>query len=162
MRVPGSNLLNKALRTIAPQQVQWYRSAYRVLNSVGQDITYYNSPVTVKGSFQPVPWKLYQILGLDLQKEYYRLYAPANMIDIERNTSADMVGFQGQMYLCESATEWFGMDGWVEMLLILTSLPPPFLLGPIWGFGDYTNGTRPADTYYNFDNAPLVPDGSGP
>jgi len=159
--VPGSNLLKRALRTIANQQVEWYRASFRTLNAVGQDVPVYASPITVKCSFQPVPWKLYQLLGLDLQKEYYRLYVPSNVIDIARNVSADMIGFQNNMYLCESATEWFGMDGWVEMLLVYVSLPPAFLLNPIFGFGT-DGGVAPDSTYFNFDNAPFWPDGAGP
>jgi hypothetical protein len=154
MLVPGSNLLIQAFAMIAQTVIKWYPAAGRYLNSVGQDVTYYLDPVTIKCSFQPVPRNLYQTLGLDLQKQYFKVFAPFNLDDVARDVSSDQVVFRNQVFQCLSAQEWFNIDGWVEMLVVLTNNDPIAINSwPIFGF-DLT-------AFQNFDNGPF-PDEFGP
>lgn len=146
MRVPGSNLLRQAQRMLHFQHVEWYRAAGRTINSVGQNVTSYLNPQRLKGSWQAVPRSLYLTYGLDLQKEYYTFYASANILDVARDISADQLIFNGNTYQVESANDWFAMDGWVGVLVVLTNLPIPVNSGPIFSF----------DQAYNFDNAPFA------
>lgn len=115
MSVPGSDILNDALSVIASEAVTYYRYAGRSLNNVGQDITVYDDPITIYGSFQPIQRNLYQQLGLDLQKSYFNFYTSTDMIDVSRDVSGDQIEFQGKRYQCESLTEWYGIDGWVAI-----------------------------------------------
>ena len=117
--IPGANILNMALSVIARQTISYYMSTGRVLNDVGQYVTSYSAGVFIVGSFQPVPKELYTKWGLDLQKTYYVFYTSNNLVDIGRDVSGDQIAFNGQRFQCESADNWYEMDGWKRMLCVL-------------------------------------------
>ena len=143
--IPGQNLLNMAFRLISPQTVIYYHDAGRILNVSGQDVTQYGPGIPMWGSFQPVPRKLYQVYGLDLQKEYYTFYTSNNILDVERDLSGDQIAYNGQRYQCESDNDWFTMDGWKGVLCIRLGLDTA--VNTIWGFG-----TKPSNGNQNFNN----------
>lgn len=118
MRVPGSNLLNMALRVIARQTVSYFVFTGRVLNSYGQDIPTYADPIQITGSFQAVPRQLYEKYGLDLQKTYYTFYSSTNIIDVGRDTAGDQLSFNNQRFQVESGNDWFATDGWKGVLCV--------------------------------------------
>lgn len=131
--IPGANLLNMAFRVIAKQTVLYYQYQARAQNNIGQDITLYSPAQTIKGSFQPVPRKLYEAYGLDLQKSYFTFYAPKNILDVKRDVSGDQISFQNNRYQCESNNDWFGMDGWVGVLCVYVK--EEIIDQKIFGFG---------------------------
>lgn len=116
--IPGSNLLNAALRTIAQQSVSYERYLTRVTNEVGQLVSTYDTPVTLKGSFQAVSRDLYEEYGLDLSKYYARFFVSKNALPVERNSSGDQVTYDNKLFKVESETDWYAVDGWVELLLV--------------------------------------------
>ncbi len=118
MAIPGINLLNMALTIIAKQTVSYYQFISRSLNSVGQDIAVYASPINLVGSWQPVPRHLYEIYGLDLQKDYFTFYSSNNILDIQRDISGDQLVFMGKRYQVESSNDWYQLDGWKGMLCV--------------------------------------------
>ena len=118
MPIPGQNLLNMALTIIAKQTLSYYQFVSRGLNAVGQDITVYASPINLVGSWQPVPRNLYEVYGLDLQKDYFTFYSSNNILDIQRDISGDQVVFMGKRYQVESSNDWYQLDGWKGMLCV--------------------------------------------
>jgi hypothetical protein len=118
MNIPGSDLLNAALGLIASQEVGYYKYVSRSLNSVGQYVSVFEPLDNIRGSFQPVPKNLYQILGLDLQKAYYNFYVSKNLLDLSRNITADQLSFNGKRFTVESATDWYVIDGWKALLCV--------------------------------------------
>jgi hypothetical protein len=116
--IPGSNLLNMALTIIAKQTIQYYKFLSRSENSIGQDVTVYDTAVNIVGSWQPVPRNLYQVYGLDLQKDYFTFYTSNDLLDISRDVSGDQVAFNGVRYQCESNTDWYQLDGWKGILCV--------------------------------------------
>jgi hypothetical protein len=145
MPIPGQNLLNMALTVIAKQPLTYYQFAGRIQNDIGQDITTYNPPRLIYGSWQPVPRKLYEQYGLDWNRDYFILYTSNNTIDVGRDVSGDQVAFDGQRYQCESNTEWFRLDGWNGILCV--HIGDDTEDSKIWGFG-----STPANSYVNFGN----------
>ena len=143
MSIPGQNLLNMALRIIARQGITYYHDLGRTQNAVGQDITQYDEGRWMVGSWQPVPRQLYQVYGLDLQKDYFTFYTSNNILDITRDVSGDQLAFNGQRYQCESNNEWYAMDGWVGVLCV--HIGADNADRKIWGFG-----SNPPNTYTNF------------
>lgn len=143
--IPGSNILKIALTVIAKQTIRYYQFAGRSLNSVGQDVTTYNLPINIVGSWQPVPRALYQQYGLDLQKDYFVFYSLNNVLDVGRNVSGDQISFNGQRYQCESNTDWFQLDGWKGIICVHIGLDEADQV--VWGFG-----STPPNTYVNFGN----------
>lgn len=120
--IPGINLLNMALSIIGTQTVSYYKANGRTLGVQKQYITTYDDPLTLEGSFQPVTRNIQQIYGLDLNKTYVILYVSQELIDVQRDVSSDKVIFGSQTYICVQADgPWFKIDGWVGMLMVLTS-----------------------------------------
>jgi hypothetical protein len=118
MAIPGQNILNMALTLIARQTISYYKDAGRQPNVVGQYVTYYFPPVAIVGSFQPVPRRLYEQYGLDLQKNYFTFYTSNNLEDISRDVSGDQIVFNNRRYQCESNNDWFALDGWKGVLCV--------------------------------------------
>jgi hypothetical protein len=148
--IPGMNLLDMALTLIAHQSITYYEFAGRTQNSVGQDVTTYDLPKTIVGSFQPIPRNLYQQYGLDFQKDYYTFYTSNDVIDVGRDVSGDQIAFNGERFQCESDVAWFQMDGWVGVICV--HIGPDIADPVIWGFNSGSFGNR-VNTYLNFGNS---------
>lgn len=116
--IPGQNLLNMCLTLIAKQVITYYQFESRAPNAVGQDITTYLSPVSIVGSFQAVPRKLYREYGLDLQKDFSTFYTSNNLLDITRDVSGDQIVYNGRRYQVESDNDWYAQDGWKGVLCV--------------------------------------------
>ena len=112
------NLLNAAMGLIPPVQLTWRKSAGRTQNALGQWVTSYATPVQIKGSFQPLEKAKYELLGLDLNKQYYTLYASEALIAVERGTSGDVIDYQGKRYQIEDAVDWADYNGWKGVLCV--------------------------------------------
>jgi hypothetical protein len=100
------------------QAIQYYQYLSRSLNAIGQDITVYATAQEIRGSWQPVPRKLYFTYGLDLQKDYFTFYAPYDVLDVTRNVSGDQLVFKGKRFQVESNNDWFQIDGWKGILCV--------------------------------------------
>lgn len=116
MQIPGSNILNTALRAIARQTFQYYTYASRTLQSNGQYLTNYNPPVTCTGSVQPFPRDKYEAFGLDFEKRYFNFFISRNALDLTRNVTSDQIVFACKTYQVISKTPWYAIDGWDEIL----------------------------------------------
>jgi hypothetical protein len=110
--IPGSNLLNKALGVIGRTAVQWYSSTGRTVNGIGLQVTTFAAPITVYGSFQPVPRSAFLQLGLDFAKEYVTFYTTQAATDIERDKAPDEFVLNTHRYRCLTKTDWKQIDGW--------------------------------------------------
>lgn len=117
MNIPGSNLLNTALRLIQYQSVEYYRYLGRVQNDIGQYINTYDLPISVKGSFQAVPRNLYAQYELDLSKDYATFYTSDNILSLDRDRTGDYILYASKRWKCESPNDWRAMDGWRGILL---------------------------------------------
>lgn len=118
MMVPGSNLLNMAMRVIAKQHFEYYRFQSRTPNSIGLDVPSYYPAQCLSGSAQPVPREMMEQMGLDMQRTYFNFYVSAPIIDIERDVSGDQIMFNGQTFQCLSVTPWGAIDGWNAVLAV--------------------------------------------
>lgn len=127
--IPGSNLLNMALRVIASQSLQYYAYKSRTENEIGFLETTYEDPVTVLGSFQAVPRNVYSFMGLDFSKQYWMFYASENIQTLNRGRSGDRLTFDNKTFEVISETAWHSIDGWNGIMCVLldneTILPTP-------------------------------------
>jgi hypothetical protein len=151
MGVPGSNILDQALTVISAQTIIYYAFVGNTINSVGQDVTQYAAPVTLLGSFQPVPRSLYQQYGLDFTKDYYTFYTSNDVLDVNRDSSGDQIVFEGQRYQVESNNDWFAIDGWKGCLVIRIGLDSGNVA--VWGF----NQVPSVNDYVNFGYGNFLP-----
>lgn len=137
MRVPGANVLNTAFSILSKSQLLYYAYVGRILNAVGQYVTQYADATVILGSFQPVPRSKYTYLGLDLQKSYFYLYISKAILDLNRDISADQLGFQGERYQIQSNVKWLGIDGWLEILCV--AIGTDLAQSNIFGFNQPSN-----------------------
>ena len=105
----------------------------------------------MKGSFQPVPRRVYEAYGLDLQKQYFTFYVPSNVFDISRDRSGDQITFRGFRYQCESNNDWFAEDGWKGVLCVM--IGPDDSYQPAFGF----NTIPLKNPYNNFGFGNFIP-----
>lgn len=112
------NLLQLALGVVGAQPVQWRRNTGRTTNAAGYQEPAYADPAPITGNVQPVPQKMFQLLGLDLNKEYVTLYTPASVVAVGRDGSGDKVVHDGKTYLCESSTPWAAQAGWSAVVAV--------------------------------------------
>lgn len=116
--IPGVNILNMALSLIQPVTVQYLPFLDRTSNEIGLEVSTYDTPMPLKGSFQPVPLRLFQQYGLDLNKIYYNFYAPANMLELNRLKSGDKLQFNGMEYEVIESGKWYQFDGWNGIMCV--------------------------------------------
>lgn len=128
--IPGSNLLNLAMTVQGLQQVLYYRFISRTTNEIGLDESDYDSPIIVTGSLQPVPRDRYEQLGLDFNRNYFTFYASKNIQDLKRDVSGDKISFNGKVFECISANDWYAIDGWLSITMVET-------LSPVERAGDF-------------------------
>lgn len=119
MFVPGSNLLNMALRHIKPQSpTMWRKFLSKTKNAQGIDVPTYAAAVEIVASVQAVQRTLYNQLGLDRQKKYVTIYTTTPLTDVERDGMGDMIEYGGVTYLVQSLTKWADQDGWSQGICI--------------------------------------------
>lgn len=118
MATPGSNLLRQALRVIKPTGVLHFKFKGRKLNEARQYIDEYEKPVPLRASVQAINRSKYQLLGLDFQKNYIKLWASALLIDLARDYSGDYFTYGGRKYKLIDQTNWKLQDGWCSALAI--------------------------------------------
>lgn len=109
---PGSNLLDDAFEAIDSIEIQYLKWGSRTKNGVGQWASIFEAAKPVEASVQAVSRDKYVQLGLDLQKEYYNVFASLEATDINRDQAGDRFVFpNGRTYQVESSNDWFGIDG---------------------------------------------------
>ena len=120
MLVPGSNLLALAMGPIARQTLQWRAFISRAVNTAGDWESTFADPVDITGSFQAVNRATYQLLGLNLQKDYANFYTQADVNTLDRDREGDMLVFPvtGEKWQAESDQDWRGVDGWRKILCV--------------------------------------------
>jgi hypothetical protein len=118
MKVPGQNLLNMALSVIGKQTFSYNAYTGRVIGANGMLIAAYAASVTVQGSVQPVPRRLFEQMGLDLQSNYSFFFVPQAVFDVGRDSSGDQFIYNNQTWQLLSRTPWSAVDGWDSVLCI--------------------------------------------
>lgn len=118
MSIPGSNLLRQAMKVIKPSVVKYLRFNGRILDARRQYIDSYEPEVDLVASVQAIQRSAYKDLGLDFQKNYIKIWAAADLIDIARDNSGDIFKWGGRKYKLIDNTNWMLMDGWASALAI--------------------------------------------
>lgn len=116
--IPGSNLLGMALSVIQPQSLQLRAFVSRVENAAGDTIPTFAAPVCIQGSMQPVDKKLYQMLGLDLIKNYSTLWVFGTVQPVARDRDGDIILWNGKTWQCESDRDWSGVGEYRKVLCV--------------------------------------------
>lgn len=116
-----------ALGIIGTTAIRLYRFVDRNTNAIGNLVSLYDYPVDCRTSVQAVPRTLMHQLGLDMQKSYITVYAIDDVNDIERDTSGDVIYWNGKYWQSESNTDWHAIDGWQGTLFVEVGDSTPVL-----------------------------------
>lgn len=122
--IPGSNLYRSAVRLIKQTTVQYMKFNNRTLNAARQFVSGYDTAFDLQCSLQAVQRSSYQNLGLDFQKNYVKVYAAQDMIDLKRDSSGDRFIYAGLLYQLEDQKTWYLVDGWVSCLAVEVGVAP--------------------------------------
>lgn len=114
--IPGSNLLQMALSAIASQAVTYLRFESMTTRADGVDVPTFEAPVTLYGSWQPVPAERLVARGLDPAREHAAFFVSTYLQEPTRDRSADRCEYGGFVWEARDAQNWFVQDGWLEML----------------------------------------------
>lgn len=112
------NLLNAALRIIPKQQIIWRKFAGFEVDEQGLKINRYAEGVELTGSVQAVDRSLYEQLGLDQEKEYLTVYAPADIKGVSAQNAPDIIEFGGVAYKVVRNYPWHFYNGWAGVVVI--------------------------------------------
>lgn len=110
--IPGANLFNLATNLITPTRVSFRRFAGREKNEVLQWVSRFEDPRWIVASVQAVKRNAYKNLGLDFQKNYTKIWAPENIINVDRDHAGDEFAWNGYVHQIEENTRWYFIDGW--------------------------------------------------
>lgn len=112
------NLLNAALRIIPKQQIIWRKFAGFEVDEQGLKINRYAEGVELTGSVQAVDRNIYDQLGLDQEKEYLTVYAPADIKGVSGQNAPDIIEFGGAAYKVVRNYPWYFYNGWAGVVVI--------------------------------------------
>lgn len=90
----------------------------RTLDKMRNYVTTYEEPITLLASVQAVLRNQYVELGLELQKNYVKIWVDKDIVDLDRDASGDYFVFGGKTYKMEDETTWFDQDGWTSCLAV--------------------------------------------
>ena len=118
MTTPGSNIFKRASKLIKLQTIQYYAATGRTPNAARQWVPAFAAAAPLRASVQMVPRSSYADLGLDFNKVYVNIFAAANLVDLQRDTSGDRFIWAGDLYQMQNENSWFVQDGWASALAV--------------------------------------------
>jgi hypothetical protein len=116
--IPGSNLFRQATRLITPVLVPYYMFQGRALNDNRQWVSTFEPPVDVLMSVQAVQRITYVQYGLDLKRNYIKIYTDSDIVALDRNSSGDRLIWNNDWFQLEDENTWYLMDGWASALAV--------------------------------------------
>lgn len=106
------NLLAQALTLIPQQEAQYYAFSGRTADDLGILTSTYDYPVSITASIQPVNRSVYELNGLDFNKEYITIFSSTPFLDVGRDVSSDKVVYNGKTYQLMNSMDWNSYDNW--------------------------------------------------
>lgn len=113
-----TNLLQKALKLIPPENYQYEKFLGEQVNAMGIKIPTYAEPVTISGSVQSPENSLYEQMGLSLGKNYKIFYGSIDIKGNEVQSQPDRFIYDGKTFETVKNANWFNYDGWCGVLAV--------------------------------------------
>ena len=98
------------------QQFEFYQFQGSTLDDLGRDIPQYLDPINLKGSIQAVPNKMYEQLGLDLDKNYITVFCPQLIQSLAQNTQPDRIIWNNRTFEAIETKDWTNLNGYTKAL----------------------------------------------
>lgn len=100
------------------QQFEFYQFQGSTLDDLGRDIPQYSDPINLKGSIQAVPNKMYEQLGLDLDKNYITVFCPQLIQSLAQNTQPDRIIWNNRTFEAIETKDWTNLNGYTKALFV--------------------------------------------
>lgn len=98
------------------QQFEFYQFQGSTLDDLGRDIPQYSDPINLKGSIQAVPNKMYEQLGLDLEKNYITVFCPQLIQSLAQNSQPDKIIWNNRTFEAVETKDWTNLNGYTKAL----------------------------------------------
>ena len=86
-------------------------------NEIGNEVLTYTAPVTYTGSIQPVSNKMYEQLGLELQKNYKVVFCPQLLHSIAEKEVTGKIEYDGGTYDIIENKNWWASNGYTKCVI---------------------------------------------
>ena len=100
------------------QQFEFYQFQGSTLDDLGRDIPQYSNPINLIGSIQAVPNKMYEQLGLDLDKNYITVFCPQLIQSLAQNTQPDRIIWNNRTFEAIETKDWTNLNGYTKALFV--------------------------------------------
>lgn len=97
---------------------EFYKFLTQTVDDYGRDIPQYADAVILTGSIQAVPNKMYEQLGLDLNKNYKTVFSPALMESLAESLQPDIIKYNGKTYQIVENKNYYETNGWTKALIV--------------------------------------------
>ena len=100
------------------QQFEFYQFQGSTLDDLGRDIPQYLEPINLTGSIQAVPNKMYEQLGLDLDKNYITVFCPQLIQSLAQNSQPDRIIWNNRTFEAIETKDWTNLNGYTKALFV--------------------------------------------
>lgn len=97
---------------------QYYRYQETIVDDMGRDVPQYADPKPVIGSVQAVSNKIYEQLGLDLNKNYKIIYSPELIQSIAEKIQPDRIVYDNRTFEVVENKNWYETNGYTKILIV--------------------------------------------
>lgn len=116
------NLLPIAMRATAilgcNKNFLFYKWIGNTVDSMGRDVPEFAPPIPATGSIQAVSNKMYEQLGLDLNKNYKIVFSPVLIQSIAEKIQPDRILYNGRTYEVVENKDWYETNGYTKVLMV--------------------------------------------
>ena len=116
------NVLNPAMAATSilgcNKTFTFYKYEGATIDDMGRDVPSYADAVTYRGSIQPVPNKMYEQLGLDLDKNYKTVFCSKLMYSNAESVQPDRIVYDGRTYEIVENKNWYETNGYTKVLMV--------------------------------------------
>lgn len=101
------------------KQFEFYKYIGSKLDEMGRDVPdYAEPPLIYTGSIQPVPNRMYEQLGLDLNKNYKTIFCPELMLSIAESIQPDRIVYESRTYQIIDNKDWYETNGYTKIIMV--------------------------------------------
>lgn len=100
------------------KRFQYLKYMRTEIDDMGRDVPEFEEPKTYTGSVQPVPNRLYEQFGLDLDKNYKTIFSPQLMKSLAEEIQPDRIVYQQRTFEIVENKNWYETNGYTKILMV--------------------------------------------
>lgn len=97
---------------------QFLKYARTTIDDMGRAVPEFDEPVSYTGSIQAVPNRLYEQLGLDLDKNYKTVFCPQLMRSLAEEIQPDRIVYENRTFEIVENKNWYETNGYTRALMV--------------------------------------------